>query len=743
MIDIAEVRRRRLALEWEQERRFCSDYSFFFRAAWHVIEPTTPLNYNWHIEVLCDELQRQAERIHERKPKEYDLIINIPPRSLKSSIVSKLLNPYVWSRFPDQKFLTASHDKDLALEHCVDSRDLIQSPWYQRHWGRVFELKADQNVKSFYKTDKGGYRMATSVGAGSIGKGAIWTVVDDPIDPKRAVSEKYREGCIRWYQKTFYSRLNNKSIGIRIIMMQRVHESDLCGFLQKYFPGDYKVFCIPGELTKDVSPKELAQYYDADGLFFPTEFSRIILDGYKKNLGPDYAGQILQSPSNPEGNLFKRHKFKFWQPAGMNLPAVEIRVGTDVYNLPVINLPNNFIDEIDSWDLALKEKKENDLCAGGHLAKTEKDFFLLDESSGHFSPAEKTQRVKELRKKFPNGSSILIEDTTGGAETIYWLKQEMPSVVGVAATANKIERATNAAAIVESGNYYVPHPAIAPWVWTYIDELCNFPRGEHDDRVDYTSQGINHLIRSRRIWPEYGGETTRFNLAFDTIEPESQLIVSQWMERNLRSSIIVSLWNPRTGKLWVWAEYFCESSSATMVVQAVRGVVKLITKNDRAENLSLYQWFGNTIMFSKAVGAVAESYDNAGVTVQKLDAYDEPGSIIRIWKLFDSKNLIVHPRAGLLREQMLSWSIDQNVKDQRPEEGYGFSRALCQTAAAIWDSGTIQSQLPPPRDYSVRRTTYLTEVNKLVNEGQFTAAVLKTNRRNKKSSRGTKAGWVI
>lgn len=134
------------------EKTICEErYRTFFRYAWEVIEPDTKIYWNWHIDYLCDELQKQVQRVAAKEPKEYDLVINISPRSLKSSIVSKLFNPWVWIGNPGMKFLTLSYSGDLAVEHALSSRRLILSEWYKEHWGNQYSLTSDQNLKCLKK----------------------------------------------------------------------------------------------------------------------------------------------------------------------------------------------------------------------------------------------------------------------------------------------------------------------------------------------------------------------------------------------------------------------------------------------------------------------------------------------------------------------------------------------------------------------------------------------------------------
>ena len=179
-----DIKVEKVKLGLEYQKRCCQKrYYDFFLAAWEVLEPVNDLKLNWHIEYLCHRLQREIERLGRKEKKDKDIIINISPRSLKSYIVSIMLCPWAWTKYPHLKFISASHSRELSIEHCRKSRQLIDSEWYQRFWHNAFGLTGDQNVKSFYENNKSGVRYAASIAGGVTGHGADVIVADDLIDP--------------------------------------------------------------------------------------------------------------------------------------------------------------------------------------------------------------------------------------------------------------------------------------------------------------------------------------------------------------------------------------------------------------------------------------------------------------------------------------------------------------------------------------------------------------------------------
>ena len=157
------------------------------------------------------------------------------------------------------------------------------------------------------------WRRATSVGGTITGQGADFLIIDDPVSPKNAASEVERENANEWYRTTFYSRLNNPLTGVRIIIMQRIHENDLSGYLVGGLNTrlKYRHICIPAEVSPDIKPKSLESYYNEDGLFWKDRFSREILQDYKEALGSyGYAGQLMQTPTPLNSGMIRAEWLK-------------------------------------------------------------------------------------------------------------------------------------------------------------------------------------------------------------------------------------------------------------------------------------------------------------------------------------------------------------------------------------------------------------------------------------------------
>ena len=217
--------------------RLAGDLASFAKKAWTVLNPTRLLIWSWHYDYLCEMLTQQRRLLR--------LIINIPPRTLKSTLVTVIYPSWVWLTEPEHNFLTASYSLDLSTEHSVTRRNLLQSPWFQRLFGDRFQLAGDRNQVAQYANDRRGQMIATSVGATTMGRGCDTAILDDPVSADQAVSDAERTTANTWIDATLRSRLNDPARGAIIVVMQRLHELDATGFLLEQEPGVWTHVRLP------------------------------------------------------------------------------------------------------------------------------------------------------------------------------------------------------------------------------------------------------------------------------------------------------------------------------------------------------------------------------------------------------------------------------------------------------------------------------------------------------------------
>lgn len=455
-------------------------YYQFYKDAFQVLHPGVQYSDNWHAKLICDKLQKEAERIRDYKQREKDLIINVPFRSSKSLLATVIWPVWCWTVHKIMKFITTSYSADLSLEHATLSRNLIDSLWFKDLYGSDFLLKEDEKAKGFYKNRHSGSRRSVSIGGQITGSGADVIIVDDPQNPKLASSEVERKNTISYYDHTLYSRLNDPEVGMRIVIMQRLHEQDLTGHLLENHKDEYEHICLPAEITENtlniVSPVNAMDMY-IDNLFWPTRFNRTVLRSFFKALGStQYAGQLQQLPAAEEGNMIKKKWFEIVEPKNI------IR---DIMLSPIMFYA----------DTAETEKTQGDptgICA---CFKKDNVVYFVDIRDMKKEFYELTKYLPAYCKehKYTNNSMIKIEPKSNGKAIVSQLKATtMLNVVELKAPdKDKITRLASISPLIESGRVKLINGL---WNEKFLNQICTFPNSTHDDMVDCFTHAVTDLL---------------------------------------------------------------------------------------------------------------------------------------------------------------------------------------------------------------------------------------------------------
>jgi predicted phage terminase large subunit-like protein len=449
----------------------------FVKEFWPVIV-TEPLKINWHIEYLCYELQLVAERVFKMEPREYDLIINISPGSSKSTLCSQLFPAWCWARAAWIRTISASFEHRLSLNFSRKSRDCITSEKYQLCFPHV-KLKDDQNNKGFYETTEKGDRLAISSGGTVIGAHAHFIIIDDPINPKAAVSEAERLEINRWMKEDLPSRKVDKAVTPMILIMQRLHQDDPTQQLLDRADGDNPVkhICIPADDSFDIKPAKLRRRY-VNGLMDPVRLGKKVLLEQKKQLGEyGFAGQYGQSPVPKEGGMFK----------------VE-RIHIDVP-------PTYWVSKVRYWDKAGSEG-HGAFTVGLLMARDKRErFWVLDVIREQVDTFRREEIIKQTAKL--DGLSVVIgieqEPGSGGKESAQRTIQGLSGfrIRVDRPVGDKILRADPYSTAVNAENVYVPPDK--PWVQAYLEELRFFPFGKFKDQVDASSGAFSLISNAKRM----------------------------------------------------------------------------------------------------------------------------------------------------------------------------------------------------------------------------------------------------
>lgn len=452
----------------------------FVEQGWREIEPESPFIANWHVDAICEHLEAIASGDLLR------LVINIPPGTAKSMIVSVMWPAWMWHWRPGWRSLFASYDLQLAMRDSVKSRMLLGSGWYQETFRPQWVFTSDQNVKGYYRNSRMGERLALSVGHGTGFRGHC-ACVDDPLQVMDAHSDSKLDEAITWWDKAMSSRLNDLAKGALLIIMQRLHERDLSGHVIAKNAG-YQHLCLPSEFdparrsrTVTLSGKVWTDPRTKPGeLLFPALFPQEVLEQAKRDLGTwAYAGQHQQNPQPAGGGIFKREWFRFYRKR---------------------ELPPVFNETIQSWDMSFKDKKDSDFVVGGTWSRLGANCYLRRERRGRMGFPETKRAVKEEAKAFPEASLKLVEDKANGPAIISELRDTIEGLVGASDPGGVLAQAWAVSPMVEAGQVWIPHPEEWPEVEEWLAEMCGYPKATYDDRVASATQALKRLqehIRSQ------------------------------------------------------------------------------------------------------------------------------------------------------------------------------------------------------------------------------------------------------
>ena len=450
----------------------------FVQIAFAQLEPAREFISNWHIDAICEHLEAVTCGQITR------LVINVPPGTMKSLLVSVLWPAWVWTHRSYTKWIYGSYALGISKRDSLRMRRLVESDWYRARWGDGFAPLDDNWGAIKFVNDQAGYRLATSVGGTATGEHADVQVVDDPIKPMdvagtSAVTRSVLSTCENWWQETMASRLVDFEKSARVIVMQRLHTHDLAGIVLA--EGGYEHLCLPMEYEPAQHCATSLGFEDprqAEGeLLWPQRFTPLAVKRLKKELGSrGVAAQLQQRPAPLSGSLFKRDWMKHWR----ELPRLTTL--------------------IQSWDCTFKDADTSDYVVGQVWAACGSQYFLLDQVRDRMSFSATLRAIESLSMKWPLAHGKLIEAKANGPGVVDVLKDKIPGLVLVEPQGGKEARANAVEPLWEAGNVFLPDPERASWVHDFVEELVNFGASLHDDQVDAMSQALIRLSeRSARL----------------------------------------------------------------------------------------------------------------------------------------------------------------------------------------------------------------------------------------------------
>lgn len=515
--------KKQLLLEKHSILKCQSSLHEFVKQAWHILEPKTKFVDGWHIRAICEHLEAVTRGDVRR------LIINVPPRTSKSTIVSVMWPAWIWINNPSKRFLCASHSlQSLSLLHSSACKTVVESEWYQRRWGHIVKLSSSQSSKSLFYTTARGYRAITSVTAGGTGLSGDILIGDDLNDTLGVLSDTIRNKTNNWLGTVFLNRLNDRKTGAIVIMMQRCHESDVTGYIvSKDKKGRWTKLILPMEYDskrpcktnvvdiKTGKPFEDPRKLDGE-LLWSNRWGPEELEDWRVTMTPyDVAGQFQQLPAPDEGGIIKGKDFRVWR--GKTSPSV------------------SFV--VQSWDTALEAKDTSaySACTTWGIftdANEVQNIILLNMWRGRVEYPELRALAQRLFKDYrddgnvnivPDGKHVphlvLVESKASGSPLIQDLRKAgilahgfNPDKYG-----DKLARVRLITHMIEAGTVWLParppeFNELRSFAQIFLDLCKIFPNSDARDVVDTMTQVLLKLLTTNDLKhpkdKEYGNQST-------------------------------------------------------------------------------------------------------------------------------------------------------------------------------------------------------------------------------------------
>ena len=473
------------------------NFSAFVHKVFATLSPGQVYVPTWHVEAIAWRLDRIRRGVSQR------LIINMPPRSLKSITASVAFPAFVLGHDPSRRLICVSYSGELARKHANDFRAVLDTPWYRRLFPAT-RIGPGKNPETEIELTRRGFRLSTSVGGTLTGRGGDIVVIDDPTKPDEALSPARRDAANQWFTNTLLSRLDDKRTGAIVIVMQRIHMGDLTGFVRE-MSEEWEVLSLPAiaEVTEDIMVGDGRHYRRQAGeVLSPTREPLHVLEALKRQIGSDaFSAQYQQSPVPPGGAMVKRH----WIQRYEALPRDADRLMT-----------------LQSWDTASKGGPENDwtVCTTWILTR-DRSWYLVDLWRNRVDYPTLKSKVMELSARW-KAHRVLVEDASSGTSLVQELRHSVAGLIAVKPDRDKVSRMAVVSAKLEAGQVLLPERA--PWLQDLEAELFAFPGSRHDDQCDSISQALSDANHSGLNWAlfDWPAVLERFS------KPSPYVLRSRW-----------------------------------------------------------------------------------------------------------------------------------------------------------------------------------------------------------------------
>lgn len=469
-----EGQRRDVEQNAERIRVECKTLAGFVRRAWPILEPKAQLIWGWPLQVMADHLEAVTRGDITR------LLTNCPPGLMKSLLHSVFWPAWEWgpAGLPHMRYLATSYSQDNVIRDNTKMRRLVESEWFRSLWPEV-QLASDQNAKGKFENTRSGGREGRPFASMTGGRGDR-VIIDDPHSTETAESEVERANAVRVFRESISDRLNDLERSAIVVIMQRLHSSDVAGTILKLgLP--YEHLCLPMEYEEPRPPTKIG-FVDPRStkgeLLLPERFSRAAVEALKKAKGEyAYAGQYQQRPTPREGGLFKRHWFADKTIGAAPAGTIWVR----------------------HWDLAATQSANAARTAGVKLGRAPDGSFIVGHVVKDQLEGPDVRRLIKATAEIDGRSvKISLPQDPGQAGKVQ-ARDMISMLAGFTAqaepeTGDKVTRAEPFAAQCAAGNVYLVQ---GEWNDDYLDELCLFPGGAFKDQVDASSGAFGRLMSVR------------------------------------------------------------------------------------------------------------------------------------------------------------------------------------------------------------------------------------------------------
>jgi predicted phage terminase large subunit-like protein len=451
------------------------DYDAFMQRTFSTLNPGATFLPNWHLQAICHVLYQCWTGDINR------LIITLPPRYGKSICTSVALPAFILGHDPTQRIIVTSYGNSLAAQLSNDTRRVMKEGWYKSLFP-TSHIDTSKDKEDFFRTTQGGHRLATSTGGAITGLGGDWIIIDDPMKASIVPTELELKKVIDYYTGVLYSRLNNKQTGRIILIMQRIHEEDLAGYLVQQ--GGWHHLNLPAIAQQEeiipTGPNKTYTRHVGEALHSAREPLEE-LASIKEQMGPHaFGAQYQQTPIPIGGGVIEYEKFKTYT-----------------------ELPNQGKGgfTVQSWDTAMEIHSDNSYSVCTTWFCFQNNYYLMHVWRQRLRPADLLGFIHQHAIKY-NADLVIIEDHNGSRGLIeILLNHTFLNLFWIRPKESKVLRMITEYTAIHNGNVFIPKSA--PWLQAFHTEMVKFPEYKYDDQVDSVSQFL-HWARKKGL-QAYGG----------------------------------------------------------------------------------------------------------------------------------------------------------------------------------------------------------------------------------------------